>query len=740
MAHILWLDTLTPTDIPSVGTGPVLLAQAKQAGHSVADGFVVTADVFFKHLLENDIREDLMEGCDIGGLSASVREERSKLLKDLVTASRIPWDMEMELLNAIKQLKSKSTAEQVFLSILFCVTSRRGIGSEDEALTLAEHPKAKSTFFLKDAEEIMDAIREGWSEYFCDDSILYRIENSLRHEDLAVVAMVRIGNNPKSSGLAYPEVDHEDEDKVLVEAIYGLPLNVGTELDPDRLVIDPIDGTINKKLLSSQTWKYGRGSAGNLAKFTIKKGYQSSLKVAETRIKSIRETVLDLKTLFSMPVGMLWSQEGEKIWIEYLCPYNKHVISERLSVLSKAAEEPEPEPPAPEETSSEGGDMNFFGALFSESTTTTPVETTPAAPMRVIPIPDDDDKDDDIQPMAMFWGGADDAADDVTLPADIDLDDDVLPSGAFVTGTSLYLLLDDPDKVGERDLTKSAPQGVLILDDKVMTEAYFGTHPLQIIVNGEEDRYVELLSARLQRLATAVDPKPLVVKCTDWGSEVALGLKGAKSLPLQSGKSLGPRGAALFQDKEIKVAFKLELKAIERAMSRGVTNLIVVLPFVRTGGEVETALSIMRSAGLAGKPLGVYAEVVAPGPILDVEELAPLLDGIVVDLDQLIAVSYGIDPTAARAEILAHVEKEAKSAATFQLLSGMLKIARRSEMDVIVHGQRSLADPRLLDILMDGPPTAVAAPLDVADETMAQVARAERARLMKYMSKVASKD
>ena len=110
---------------------------------------------------------------------------------------------------------------------------------------------------------------------------------------------------------------------------------------------------------------------------------------------------------------------------------------------------------------------------------------------------------------------------------------------------------------------------------------------------------VEKLREGIAIVAAAMDPKPVIVRFSDFKSNEYQALVGGKIFEKEENNPmLGWRGASRYPHTEFAEAFKLECRALKEARELGFDNIIPMIPFVRTVEEAKAVLELMKEEGL----------------------------------------------------------------------------------------------------------------------------------------------
>ncbi|HVZ20946.1 MAG TPA: phosphoenolpyruvate synthase, partial [Vicinamibacterales bacterium] len=159
--------------------------------------------------------------------------------------------------------------------------------------------------------------------------------------------------------------------------------------------------------------------------------------------------------------------------------------------------------------------------------------------------------------------------------------------------------------------------------------------------------FVERLSEGIGTIAAAFWPKPVVVRMSDFKTnEYASLVGGAGFEPREENPMLGFRGASRYAHPAYAEGFALECRAMQRVReTMGLTNVILMLPFVRRIAEAEQVLARMAELGLrrGANGLKVYAMCEIPNNVLLVDRFATLFDGFSIGSNDLTQLTLGVD-------------------------------------------------------------------------------------------------
>ncbi len=162
-----------------------------------------------------------------------------------------------------------------------------------------------------------------------------------------------------------------------------------------------------------------------------------------------------------------------------------------------------------------------------------------------------------------------------------------------------------------------------------------------------ESFFVQRLSEGIGTIAAAFWPRPVVVRMSDFKSnEYASLLGGSGFEPEEDNPMLGFRGASRYAHPAYAEGFALECAAMRRVRQEmGLTNVILMLPFVRRLVEADAVLARMAELGLrrGENGLQIYAMCEIPNNVLLIDEFAKRFDGFSIGSNDLAQLTLGVD-------------------------------------------------------------------------------------------------
>lgn len=159
--------------------------------------------------------------------------------------------------------------------------------------------------------------------------------------------------------------------------------------------------------------------------------------------------------------------------------------------------------------------------------------------------------------------------------------------------------------------------------------------------------YIERLKEGIATIAAAFYPKPVIVRLSDFKSnEYANLIGGALYEPHEENPMLGFRGASRYISPSFSECFALECKAVRRVREEmGLTNVEVMIPFVRTVTEASDVIQVLKQHGLErGKHgLRVIMMCEVPSNALLADQFLEYFDGFSIGSNDLTQLTLGLD-------------------------------------------------------------------------------------------------
>jgi pyruvate,water dikinase len=215
------------------------------------------------------------------------------------------------------------------------------------------------------------------------------------------------------------------------------------------------------------------------------------------------------------------------------------------------------------------------------------------------------------------------------------------------------------------------------------------------------DFYVEKLVEGIATLAAAFYPKKVIVRMSDFKSNEYANLIGGKLYePEEENPMLGFRGASRYISDNFRDCFDLEVRALKKVRNEmGLTNVEVMIPFVRTTGEAKRVLELLAEKGLKRGDNGLRVIMMCelPTNALLADDFLEHFDGFSIGSNDLTQLTLGLDRDSG---IVSHLFDERDPAVKF-LLARAIEACKKAGKYIGICGQGPSDHPDLAKWLME---------------------------------------
>ncbi|MCL4748196.1 MAG: phosphoenolpyruvate synthase, partial [Burkholderiaceae bacterium] len=219
--------------------------------------------------------------------------------------------------------------------------------------------------------------------------------------------------------------------------------------------------------------------------------------------------------------------------------------------------------------------------------------------------------------------------------------------------------------------------------------------------------YVERVAEGVATIAAAFWPKPVIVRLSDFKSnEYRKLIGGARYEPLEENPMLGFRGASRYISPDFRECFELECQAMKRVRNdMGLTNVELMVPFVRTVSEARAVIELLAANGLrrgegaapdGSGALRIIMMCELPSNALLAADFLEHFDGFSIGSNDLTQLTLGLD----RDSGLVAAGFDERDPAVLALLELAIDACTRAGKYVGICGQGPSDHPDLAEWLM----------------------------------------
>ena len=199
--------------------------------------------------------------------------------------------------------------------------------------------------------------------------------------------------------------------------------------------------------------------------------------------------------------------------------------------------------------------------------------------------------------------------------------------------------------------------------------------------------FIEKLSEGIATIAASFSPKPVIVRLSDFKSNEYANLIGGKYFePKEENPMLGFRGAGRYISEDFRECFELECEALKKVRNEmGLTNVQLMIPFVRTVEEAKRVIKLLEHNGLKRGENGLKVLMMSeiPSNALLAEDFLSYFDGMSIGSNDMTQLTLGLDRDSA---LVSDIFDE-RNAAVKKMLSLTISACKSKNKYVGICGQ-----------------------------------------------------
>lgn len=755
--HLLWFEDIDKDDGALVGGKGANLGEMVKAGFPVPDGFVVTAPAYFYVLDHNYLRDKIKHQLDNVDLhDPHELTTAAASIKRLINRANIPKDLAKEILLAYHKLGSDSL-----------VAVRSSATAED--LPGASFAGQQETFLnVKGDANVVNTVRSAWASLFEPRAIFYRAEKGFDHFKVGIAVPVQLMVQSEISGIMFTvNPTTNDKEIIVIEAIWGLGEKiVQGAITPDHYQVSKKTWTIHhKELIEQHTQLVKRYEANK--EIAVPKNKQQAQKLSDDQIIKLAKLGQQIHQHYFFPQDIEWAYIKGKFFIVQTRPITtlgtvksdantkqqlydatknlKHLVSGDSASPGIVSGPVRIVPSAKNIDKVKQGDI-----LVTEMTTP---DFVPVMKKAAALVTDKGGQTSHAAIVSRELGlpcivGTENATrllktgqivtvnaktGDVfagSIPAKriTSIKNQVVKASPRITtrntATKVYVNLAEPELASE--MGKRNVDGIGLLRAEFMM-AQIGIHPKKILEDKKSKDYIDTLADNLSQFCVSFGDRPVIYRTSDFKTNEYRHLTGGKYFePEEENPMLGYRGA--FRYTADPATFALELAAVKKVRNDyGYKNLHLMLPFVRTAGELASVKRQIAGSGLIRSPsFKLILMVEIPANVVILEDFASIgIDGISIGSNDLTMLVLGADRD--NAEIASVYDEQ--NPAVLWFLEQAIKKAKKLGLTSSICGQAPSLYPDLTQKLVDWGITSISVSPDMIDQTREIIYEAEKRKI-----------
>ena len=792
---IIWFEDLRKTDVPSVGGKNANLGEMLNAGIPVPPGFAVTAYAYKRFIEETGIANKIYEIINetvTNPNDPKQYDEASKKIRELIESTPMPKDIEKAIREAYEEL-CKRLNNEVFVAVRSSATA--------EDLPDASFAGQQETYLnVKGADDVVKNTVKCWSSLFTPRAIFYRNQKGFAHEKVFISVGVQKMVNPKAAGVMFTiNPVTGDPTKIVIEGNYGLgEAVVSGAVTPDDYIVDKDTLKIVDRRIAKKTVQYIRDpETGKTVHVEVPEDKQEQPCLNDEEIVKLAELAKRIEKHYGKPQDIEWAidkdlpfpqnifivqSRPETVWSTKLAKAEKPVETEALRApeelkvvvkgiaagkrgfgvgVAKVVTNPEEADKVMKK-----GDilvaemtnpdyvpfMKIAGAIVTDKGGVT---CHAAIVSRELGIPCVVGTGNATEVMQTGKEYTVDARSGVVYEGVLPTLSEQLASAAQasastvgtvgtvaqavpVTATKIYMNLGVPEKIEDY---KDLPfEGIGLMRIEFILASYIGEHPLYLIETGQSQKFIDKLAEGIATVARAIQPRPVVVRFSDFKTNEYRELKGGEKYEIvEANPMLGWRGCSRYISKWYEKAFRLECKAIRKCREEwGLKNVWVMLPVVRTVWEAKRVLEIMKEEGLErAKDFKVWFMAETPSIAILADEFSKLCDGFSIGSNDMTQGILMIDRDSERLGQMGYFDE--RNPAVKRIIAHLIKVAHENGCTVSICGEGPSNLPDFAEFLVRAGIDSISVNADAVIATKKLVASVEQKIILEKLEELRQK-
>ncbi|TRO49376.1 phosphoenolpyruvate synthase [Candidatus Bathyarchaeota archaeon] len=782
-SDVLWFETLRNTDVPIVGGKNASLGEMINAGMPVPPGFAVTAHAYERFIKQTGIAKKIYQ--IIGETVTDPNNPKqydvaSKKIRELIEKTTMPPKIASSIRAAYKKLNTRLNLKDAFVAVRSSATA--------EDLPDASFAGQQETYLnVKGSEELLEKVVKCWSSLFTPRAIFYRNEKGFAHEKVFISVGVQKMVNSRAAGVMFtinPVTGETDE--IVIEGNYGLGETVVSgAVNPDDFVVDKATLKIEERRIARKTVQYIRDpKTGKTVHLDVPAEKQKESCVNDEEIIHLSKLAQLIEAHYKKAMDIEWAIDKDLSFPEniFVVQARPETVWSAKGMASTGVDEVKPQEDlkvavkgiaagkrgygfgiakvvlSPDEANEKmtAGDVlvtdmtnpDFVPFMKMASAIVTDkggITSHAAIVSRELAIPCVVGTETATEVMktgkeytvdsrnGIIYEGIMREATEASAQAAITVAADPAP----VTATKIYMNLGVPEKI--EDFKNLPFEGIGLMRTEFLLASTIGEHPLNFIDTGKSQEFIDKLAEGVATVARAIQPRPVVVRLSDFKTNEYRDLKGGDKYEInEENPMLGWRGCSRYISKWYQKAFRLECQAIKKCRTEwGLKNVWVMLPMVRTLWEAKQVLEIMKEEGLErSRDFKVWFMAETPSIAIMADEFSKLVDGFSIGSNDMTQGVLMIDRDSERLGQMGYFDE--RDPAVKRVIAHLIKAAHENGCTVSICGEGPSNLPDFAEFLVRAGIDSISVNNDAVLATKKHVASVEQKIILERLAEQAA--
>jgi len=782
-SYILPFESLKKGDVELVGGKCANLGELTSFGMPVPPGFAVTADAYKYHLAKNKLQGAIasalaeMDIADTYSLEAA-----SAKIRATIENAPLPKSLASAIIDAYRSLGEKLKTNDPIVAVRSSATA--------EDLPGASFAGQQDTYlFVSGEKALLKYVAKCFSSLYTPRAIVYRKEKGFNDSKVYLSVAVQKMVNSKSAGVMFTlDPTTGNRAVIAIEGTWGVGETiVQGRVRPDQWVVEKKSVAILEKNISKKENMAVRapaeGGGGFLHEIKIPDSISGSPCISDAQVIALAKFAIEIESHYGMPMDIEWAldEDGQTLYIVQARPETvwSTKVQTKDGVKSMSGEKKRLLRGVPASPGLVAGSAHvildvssiseFQAGEILVSEMTSP-DWAPAMRKAKAIITNSGGRTCHAAIVSRELGipcivGTGDATtvlkngQTITVDAThgmvydgniIGPEEKAAPVAPLIqsmtgmypaSGTKIYMNLGEPDMIEKyRDLPFD---GIGLMRIEFIISDIIGEHPLNLIEAHEEEKFVDRLATGISKVAREINPRPVVVRFSDFKTNEYRQLKGGEKFePREANPMIGWRGVSRYISPKYAPGFRLECRAIKRVRDEwGLKNVWVMLPFVRTTWEVEQCLALMKEEGLQrDRDFKVWLMAEIPSIVFMADEFSMLCDGFSIGSNDLTQLTLGVDRDSPILPSQAQRYFDERDPAVMRAMVHLIRVAHEHGVTVSICGQGPSVYPEMSEMLVRAGIDSVSANPDMVIWTRKVVAGVERKVIMERFLSMSNKN
>ncbi|TCS81836.1 phosphoenolpyruvate synthase [Pectinatus cerevisiiphilus] len=766
-ALILWFEAIGKQDTAIVGGKTASLGELTvKTAVPVPYGFATTANAYRYFMEKSGVNEkiaallktltDVENNLLLRRISAQIRKE--------IIEAKMPEKLAEAIREAYNELGQKMKQPSPYVAVRSSATA--------EDLPDASFAGQQETYLnITGADAVIAMVKECYASTYTDRAVYYRTKQGYDHLAVALSAVIQMMVFSKAAGVMFTvNVATGDDSHIMIEGAWGLGEYIvqGT-VTPDSYLIDKKTLAVDSKIIHEKKIKFVRMPSGGCEEKTVPADMVKTSVLTQQQLCELAKYALAIEKHYGCYMDIEWGidERDDKIWILQArpetvwsnrkttipkvektihnhnalvkgMPASPGIVTGKVRVINDPAkidtfqtgEILVTEMTAPDWVPvmkkakgivTDAGGMTCHASIVSRELGIPCIVGTKSCGCAGTAAM----KNDMIVTL--------DAAHGVVYAGDLSSEENkngekenpayYVQESFPVTGTKIYMNLGDPDLA--KKYGKLPCDGVGLMREEFIWTTYIHEHPLYMIAEGRAQEAVDKLAEGINKVCSAMAPRPVTLRFSDFKSSEYRSLKGGSNYePHEPSALLGWRGASRYYDPKYIEAFKLEIKAVRKVREEyGLKNLHVMIPFCRSVEEARKVTEIMAAGGLrrsADFKIWLMAEI--PANIILADQFNQFVDGYSIGSNDLTMLILGCDRDN---DTISHIFDE-RNQAVKRAIQHLLQTAHQDGKTVSICGQAPSVYPDFTQFLIENGIDSISVNPDMVAQTKRNAAQIEQ--------------